>query len=639
MTIPLRVLLVEDSEADAFLLQRELRREGFDLTMYRVYNAQDLQKALDHENWDIVISDYNLPGFDGLHALNLVRATGLDLPFILISGAVGEDIAVEAMKAGAQDYIKKDNLGRLIPAIQREMSESQVRRERRHVSNLLFESEARYKTLVDNIPVGVYRTTPGGAGNFLMANPSFLSMLGFPTEDELLKRSTADIYLDAQVREAFSKNLLAQGRLSAVDMELKCFDGSSLWGSITASVGRDDSGEPAYFDCIMEDVTERKQSEMNKQALYEISQAANASRDLAELMHTVHQIIGNMMPALNFYLALYDENTTNLTFPYFVDQYDAPPGPVPLDRSLTALVIRSGKPLLVTPEKFEAMEQSGEIESIGAPSVDWMGVPLRTAEQKTIGALVVQIYDTSYRYTQHDLEVLSFVSSQAAMAIERKRAEEQVQQQRTYLRQVIDSSPNLIFAKDQQGRYTLANQAIAEVFGTTVEELIGKTDADFLSNPNEVEAFRQDDNEVIQSLQEKFIPEELITDYTGQVHWCQTAKRPLMYPGSAEIQVLGVSTDISERKRAEDQLIHNALHDSLTQLPNRALFLDRTSSRHRTRPPPPGCFLRRTLTGFRPFRLDQRQPGPRFWRQLANQGFHTAGNMPAHRRHYRSHRR
>jgi diguanylate cyclase (GGDEF)-like protein/PAS domain S-box-containing protein len=184
------------------------------------------------------------------------------------------------------------------------------------------------------------------------------------------------------------------------------------------------------------------------------------------------------------------------------------------------------------------------------------------------------------------------------MAIERKRAEELLEEQRLYLRQVIDTSPNLIFAKDQWGRFTLANQAVANTYGTSVDGLIGQTDADYNTNFNEVTLFRLDDTEVIRSLQEKFIREEKITDHRGQAHWLQTTKRPLIHPSTGEIQVLGVSTDISERKIAEEQLLHNALHDSLTQLPNRTLFLDRMSRAIERTRRHPGAFFAMLLIGL-----------------------------------------
>lgn len=129
-----------------------------------------------------------------------------------------------------------------------------------------------------------------------------------------------------------------------------------------------------------------------------------------------------------------------------------------------------------------------------------------------------------------------------------------VQQSRDFLRQVIDINPHFIFAKDRDGRFTLVNQAVADAYGTTIEGLIGKTDADFNPKRAEVEFFRKMDREVMDSKKERFIPEEVITDATGKQRWLQTIKRPIIDKDGRAYQVLGISTDVTERKKAENAL-------------------------------------------------------------------------------------
>src|SRR3954447_24665451 len=126
----LRLLLIEDSENDTQLLVEHLRAGGYDPDYTRGDTAEGLTRALDLHDWDMVIADYTMPGFSGTAALSMVRSRGLDVPFIFVSGTIGEDIAVEAMKNGADDYIIKNNLNRLIPAINRELRDAEVRRER-----------------------------------------------------------------------------------------------------------------------------------------------------------------------------------------------------------------------------------------------------------------------------------------------------------------------------------------------------------------------------------------------------------------------------------------------------------------------------------------------------------------------------
>ena len=145
----------------------------------------------------------------------------------------------------------------------------------------------------------------------------------------------------------------------------------------------------------------------------------------------------------------------------------------------------------------------------------------------------------------------------------RKQAEEEIRSSRDFLRQVIDIDPHFIFAKDREGRFTLANQAVADAYGTTIEELIGKTDADFNPNKSEVEFFLKMDREVMDLKRERFIPEEVITDASGKKRWLQTIKRPIIGKDGRVSQVLGVSTDITERKTVEEAL--RQLNETLEQ--------------------------------------------------------------------------
>ena len=158
MGTPLRALIAEDSENDTLLLVRELTRAGYDLSYERVQSPGAMREALNHKTWDVVIGDYSMPQFSGTAALLLLRERDPDIPFIFVSGTIGEDVAVEAMRAGAQDYLNKSNLRRLVPAIERELREVENRRERRRANAELLE-RARLGEL--NTEVGVALTQGG----------------------------------------------------------------------------------------------------------------------------------------------------------------------------------------------------------------------------------------------------------------------------------------------------------------------------------------------------------------------------------------------------------------------------------------------------------------------------------------------
>jgi len=145
----LRVLVVDDSEDDAILLVRELRHGGHEVDTQRVETPQAMNSALAKDPWDLVISDYTMPNFSGLEALELLKKTAIDNPFIMVSGSIGEQTAVNVMKAGAHDYLMKDNLRRLVPSVERELREAEVRRERRRVEEENRRNSRRIQALHD----------------------------------------------------------------------------------------------------------------------------------------------------------------------------------------------------------------------------------------------------------------------------------------------------------------------------------------------------------------------------------------------------------------------------------------------------------------------------------------------------------
>jgi PAS domain S-box-containing protein len=181
---PVRVLIVEDAEDDVLLLVWELKRGGYSLQYEAVDTRASMETALRSASWDIVISDYSMPDFGGLEALATLRAHALDIPFIIVSGNIGEDVAVEAMKAGAHDYVMKRNLSRLIPALDRELREADVRRARLRAERELRENEARFRAIASNIPGTVYQfmRRTDGHGSFPYVSGDCNRLLGVSPE-------------------------------------------------------------------------------------------------------------------------------------------------------------------------------------------------------------------------------------------------------------------------------------------------------------------------------------------------------------------------------------------------------------------------------------------------------------------------
>jgi diguanylate cyclase (GGDEF)-like protein/PAS domain S-box-containing protein len=227
------------------------------------------------------------------------------------------------------------------------------------------------------------------------------------------------------------------------------------------------TGRSWYF----RDITERRKDERLQAALFRISQLTRESPSLDHFYAAVHEVIGELMGARNFYIAEYDAQRDIITFPYFVDQYDLAPQGRPPGRTLTAYVLRSGMPLLATPERFAELAAAGEVEEVGTASVDWLGVPLKSGEF-TWGVIGVQTYDEGTRYTRRDEEILVFVSQHVAAAIEQKRKEDALRESEHRYRQMFENNSAIKLLIDpSDGRIVDANMAAAEFYGYSVETL------------------------------------------------------------------------------------------------------------------------------------------------------------------------
>ena len=179
--LPLSVLVVEDSEFDARMLIGLLKSGGFIPTFKRVETATEMVEALNHEKWEVILADYNLPEFSAPKALEVLRNTKLDIPFIIVSGGIGEDTAVAAMRAGANDYLMKGNLARLVPAVERELRDAAVRVSRRKAIKELRESEMRHRTLIENASDIIVVLNSKGVVSFI--SPACEKVLGKKEDD------------------------------------------------------------------------------------------------------------------------------------------------------------------------------------------------------------------------------------------------------------------------------------------------------------------------------------------------------------------------------------------------------------------------------------------------------------------------
>ncbi|MBN1887032.1 MAG: response regulator [Thermoflexales bacterium] len=262
MSKPLHVLIVEDSESDADLVVRLLRKASYDVRAERADNAGQMRAALEKQAWDVVIADYRLPQFDAPTALALLQQTGLDIPFIVISGAIGEDAAVAMMKAGAHDYLMKDKLSRLAPAVEREIREAQTRLERKRAVEALRESERQLREAqaLGRIGNWEYDLQSGAIqwSDQVYALYERDPALGPPTAEE----ETAYYSLEqARLLREYSHRAAEEGQSFEYDIKAALPSGRTAHFSATMRPVRDEKGRVAKLFGTVQDVTQRKQAE------------------------------------------------------------------------------------------------------------------------------------------------------------------------------------------------------------------------------------------------------------------------------------------------------------------------------------------------------------------------------------------
>ena len=251
--------MIEDSEDDTLLLVRTLRKGGFDTTYERVETAEAMRAALRQKPWDVILCDYKLPRFSGLDALNLYREAELDIPFIIVSGVIGEETAAECMRSGAHDYLMKGNLSRLVPAVERELKEAESRIQRKWAEEALRESEERYKRLVEKSPDIVWSFSDQRGTLYISARVQ--AILGY-SPDYLYKNPwlwNQSIHPDDRGRIMQAIADFAAGRGLDVEYRIKNAAGDWLWFH-DRSIGRRVEGNETIIEGISLDVTFNKRA-------------------------------------------------------------------------------------------------------------------------------------------------------------------------------------------------------------------------------------------------------------------------------------------------------------------------------------------------------------------------------------------
>jgi PAS domain S-box-containing protein len=423
----------------------------------------------------------------------------------------------------------------------------------------LHESEKRLRSLYENSTIGLYRTAPNG--EIILANPTLVKMLGYSSFEELAERNLEKEGFKASYeRKYFIEQIEKNGSIKGLEAAWTKKDGTVIYINESATAIRDANGKTLYFDGTVEDITEREHAKILQKSVYSISEAAQSTKNLPDLYAQIHNIVCELMPAKNFYIALYDSVSNLLHFPYHADEYDTDWAPIKPDRSLTAYVLRTRNPLLATSDVFEKFKSSGKIDLIGTPSIDWLGVPLKAQKGEPIGVMVVQTYTTDHRLKSTDMEILVFVSSQIAMAIERKQAEEKLLK----LSRAVEQSSASVVITDLDGKIEYVNPKFTQLTGYTSTEAIGQNPR-ILKSGEKLAAEYKQMWEIIKSGKE-WQGEFHNKKKNGELYWESASISPIKDASGKITHYLAVKEDITEKKSLEAQLLRSQRIESIGTL-------------------------------------------------------------------------
>ncbi|MDR3460193.1 MAG: PAS domain S-box protein [Verrucomicrobiae bacterium] len=458
MNQTLRILHLEDNPADALLVRDLLEHDELKVEMRHVGNRAEFLKALPEKKWDVLISDYRLPDFTGLDALKIVREKYPMLPFILMSGTIGEQAAIESLKAGATDYVLKHNRDRLPSAVRRAVSEAAERAMRHEAQEELRRSEKQYRILFQGNPHPMW-VFDLETLRLLEVNEAAVQHYGY-ARDEFLKMTLTDLRVPGgegdklQVREANTSGLIWRHRRkngSAMDMEV-------VWSPLAFH------GKLAALT-MATDVTVRRRAALHNALFGKLSHQLSAVTTAAEAALFICEAADELFRwddfALDLYSAEKDEVVSLLSIATIDGQRVEIPGSTQPQHAnaIVRRVIARGAEVI---SAAETGEKSGTT----------MIAPIRKGE-RVIGVLFIQAR-RAHSYADNDAATLQTLADQCGGALQRVRAEEELRHSQQRFRDLFENSPDAIFVEDLAGTVLDANATAGKLHGVSREKLIGK---------------------------------------------------------------------------------------------------------------------------------------------------------------------
>ncbi|MGD9188214.1 MAG: PAS domain S-box protein [Desulfobacteraceae bacterium] len=579
----INILHLEDDPADAELVQAKLAEAGLACRIAVAQTRDAFESALRNGGMDIILADYQLPMYDGIAALGLVQEVCPDVPFIIVSGAMGEEAAIEALTKGSTDYVLKQNLSRLAPAVERALQEARNRRERKQAQIRLHEQFLFLQQLLDTIPIPVYYKD--AQGSYLDCNAAFESFMGLPKKDVVGKT----------VHEVLPKERAEKHH--AADLELLGNPGVQTYevsGIYENGRHRDVIFHKASFvdanDCVagtvgtLVDITERKQADRERlaslrffESMDRVNQAIQGADDLEEMMKDLLDVV----------IAIFDCDRAFLMYPCDPEspQWSSPmerhkpeyPGvqdlkqAIPMDPQVAEtlrILLATDGPVAFGPgtphELPEDVSKQFNIKSFMSMAIyPKTGSPWQFGMHQCIYAR---------HWTAEEMRMFEAIGRRLADALSSLLTYRDLRQNEEFLDKVVEHIPDMIFVKEAQTlSFVRFNKAGEQLLGFQREELLGKSDYDFFPK-EEADFFTEKDRKVLASMELVDIPEETISTKSNQERILHTKKIPILDETGTPQYLLGISEDITERKQAEASI--RKLSQAIEQSPVSIVITD-----------------------------------------------------------------
>ena len=605
MKKPIRVLIVEDSEDNVLLLLRSLKNGGYKPFYERVETATGMKAALARDSWDVVISDYIMRDFSGLKALRLLKRAGIDIPVIVVSDRTGENIAVATMRAGARDYILKENLSRLVPAVERELREAETRRKRRKVEENLLESEVKIAAIASAVTDAIVMMDRKGKVSYW--NPAASRIFG-RNEKAVLGQPLADLLIPRQYRRSFRSGmtkLLRGGKDRTVGhtMELRCMRKNGTEFPAEVSLSPVKVNKQWCVAGVIRDITERKRQEeelsghrnnleglvqertaqlrrTNLKLEREIADRTIAEKSLwAAITKVVEEkakseaIIAAMGDGISIqgcdFKVLYQNRIHKELMGDHVGQY--------------CYRAYASKESVCAGCHIEAAFEEGSIHTVEKlintgkrpVYVEIKVSPLRDAAGHIVAGIEIVRDITGRKKMEDELrehrDHLDFLVKERtaelrkvnrdlrAEIMRRIQMEKDLIESQRFVRRITDATPNLLYLYDvREDQVAYINPVVEELLGYTPEE-VKKMGAGFLRtllHPDDLgdyQAFR----ERVSMAQDGDVAEHEYRMRTKKGEWRWFYSRDVAFKRTSEgilKLLLGVAQDVTERKKAEDEL-------------------------------------------------------------------------------------